>query len=81
MWGICLDSKAFEAGLFQAVVQYKIDNDKALVMLPEVHFELDIKRIRELPTPPRFIYGEQVSLCSHPDTVGVIVENKKQTIL
>ncbi len=30
MWGICLDSIALEDGLFQAVVQYKIDNSKAL---------------------------------------------------
>ena len=61
MWGIYLDIKAFEDGLFQAVVQYKIDNGKALVMLPKPNYELDMNSIRELPAPPRFIYGEQVS--------------------
>ncbi len=35
MWGICLDSKALEEGLFQTVVQYKIDNSKAIVILPK----------------------------------------------
>lgn len=73
MWGICLDSKALENGLFQAVVQYRTDNNKALVILPEVHYELDIKSIRELPAPPRFVYGEQVSPCNHLDLTGVIV--------
>lgn len=73
MWGIYLDIKAFEDGLFQAVVQYKIDNGKALVMLPKSNYELDMKRIRELSAPPRFIYGEQVSPCNHPDMIGVIV--------
>lgn len=73
MWGIYLDSKAFEDGLFQAVVQYKIDNGKALVMLPKANYELDIKRIRELSAPPQFIYGEKVSPCNRPDMIGVIV--------
>ena len=73
MWGICLDSKAWEDGLFQAVVQYKIDNSKALVMSPKANYELDIKKIRELPAPPRFVYGEQVSPCNHPDMTGVII--------
>lgn len=44
MWGICLDSKAGEDGLFQAVVQCKIDNSKALVMSPKANYELDIKK-------------------------------------
>lgn len=73
MWGICLDSEAFEGGLFQAVVQYKIDNHKALVILPKAGYELDIKGIRELPAPPRFIYGQQVSPFNHPDMTGVII--------
>ena len=74
MWGICLDGKALEDGLFQAVVQYKIDNSKALVILPKENYELDIKEIRELPAPPRFVYGEQVSPRNHPDMTGVIIE-------
>ena len=35
MWGLYLDSKAFKDGLFHAVVQYKIDNSKAIVILPK----------------------------------------------
>lgn len=73
MWGICLDTKTSEDGLFQAVVQYRTDNSKAFVILPVANYELDIKRIRELPAPPRFVYGEQVSLRSHLDMTGVIV--------
>lgn len=73
MWGLYLDSKAFEDGLFHAVVQYKIDNSKALVILPRANYELDIKEIMELPAPPRFVYGERVSPCNHPDMIGVIV--------
>ena len=73
MWGICLDSKALEDGLFQTVVQYEIDNSKALVISPKANYELDIKRIRELPASLRFVYGEQVSPCNHPDMTGVII--------
>ena len=73
MWGICLDSKALEDGLFQAVVQYKIDNGKALVISPKANYELDIKRIRKLPAPPRFVYGEQVQPRNHLDMTGVII--------
>lgn len=73
MWGICLDIKTREDGLFQAVVQYKIDNSKAVIILPKAHYELDIKRIRGLLAPPRFVYGEQVSPCNHPDIIGVVV--------
>lgn len=73
MWGIRLDGKAWEDGLIQAVVQYKIDNSKALVMSPKANYELDIKRIRELPALPRVVYGEQVSPCNHPDITGVII--------
>ncbi len=60
MWGIWLDSKALEVGLFQAVVQYKIDNSKALVISPKANYGLEIKRIRELSAPPRFVYAETV---------------------
>jgi hypothetical protein len=73
MWGICLDSKTLEDGLFQTVVQYKIDNRKAIIILPKANYELDIKRIRELPISPRFVYGDQVSPCNHPDIIGVVV--------
>lgn len=45
MWGICFDDKAMEDGLFQAVVQYKIDNGKALVISPKANYGLYIKRI------------------------------------
>lgn len=30
--------------------------------------------IKELSTPPRYTYGEQVSPLNHPDMVGVIVK-------
>ena len=73
MWGICLDSKALEDGLFQAVVQYKIDNGKALVISPKANYELDIKRIRKLPAPPRFVGPSSNSPCNHPDMTGVII--------
>ncbi len=73
MWGICLDSKALEDGLFQTVVQYEIDNSKALVISPKANYELDIKGIRELPAPPRFVYGEQVSPRNHPGMTGMII--------
>lgn len=62
MWGIYLDIKAFEDGLFQAVVQYKIDNGKALVMLPKPNYELDMKRIRVASTSPVYLWGTSLAL-------------------
>ena len=38
MWGLYLDIKAFKDGLFQEVVQYKIENSKALVILPMANY-------------------------------------------
>ena len=43
MWGICLESKTLEDGRFQAAVQYKIDNSKALVISRKANYELEIK--------------------------------------
>ena len=75
MWGVCLDSKSLENGLFQTVVQYKIDpmDNNAVVILPKADYKLDIKGIRELPVHPQYTYGEKVSPYNHPDMIGVIV--------
>lgn len=73
MWGICLDSKAIQEGLFQQVIQYKIDeNGEVIITLPSTGYRPEIKRIRKLSVPPKYIYGEQVSPCNHPDMIGVI---------
>lgn len=66
MWGIYLDIKAFEDGLFQAVVQYKIDNGKALVMLPKPNYELDMKRIRSCQHLPGLFMGNKSRLVTIP---------------
>lgn len=73
MWGICLDSKAMQEGLFQTVIQYKMEeNGEVVITLPETAYKPDIKYIRELPVRPQYIYGEQVSPCNHPDISGII---------
>lgn len=78
MWGICLDAKTLEDGLFQTVVQYKIDHmdNKAVVISPRFNYKLDIEEIKELSAPPQYIYGEQVVPCNHPDVIGVIASIK-----
>ena len=73
MWGVCLDNQSIQEGLFQAVIQYKIkENGEAVIILPETAYKPDIKYIKELPVPPRYIYGEQVSPRNHPDITGII---------
>lgn len=79
MWGICFDGKALEEGiysLYQGVVEYKIENNKAVMIRPKADREMDIKDIKELSEPPRFVYGERVSPCNHPDMIGVVVAIK-----
>ena len=50
MWGIYLDSKAIQEGLFQTVIQYRIkENGEAEIILPETVYKPDMKYIRELP--------------------------------
>lgn len=75
MWGICIDCKASDYGLFQKVVEYEIDHsdNKAVVILPKTNYKTDIERIRELPAPPKYSYGDKVSPCDHPDMIGIIV--------
>lgn len=75
MWGICLDSEAIQEGLFQKVIQYSVnENGEVVITLPETAFKPDIKQIRELSAPPKFIYKEQVSPCNHPDITGIICD-------
>lgn len=73
MWGICLGRGAIQAGLFQKVIQYRLDeNEKAVIILPESAFKPDVKDIRELSISPQYVYGDRVSPCNHPDMIGVI---------
>ena len=75
MWGICLDSESMQEGLFQKVIQYSIDeNGEAVITLPETAFKPDIKHIRALSAPPKYIYKNQVSPCKHPEITGVICD-------
>ncbi len=75
MRGICLDSRAMEAGLFQKVIQYESDeNVKVTVISPESDFKPDSEHIRKLPSTPRYNYRDQVSPCDHPDMTGVICD-------
>lgn len=76
MWGVCLDFQLFHDGLFQAVIQYEIveSNDEVIILNPKANCRLNREKIKELSTPPRFDYGEQVSPLNHPDMVGVIVK-------
>lgn len=73
MWGICLDGETMKEGLYQTVIQYKInENGKAIILLPESIYQPDINCIRELSVPPKYIYGDQVSPCNHPNIIGII---------
>ena len=73
MWGVCLDSKAIQSGLFQTVIQYKTkENGDVVIIFPETIYKPDIKYIKELPISPQYIYGEPVSPCNQPDIIGII---------
>lgn len=74
MWGICLDSEAMQEGLFQTVIQYEIaENGEVIITSPKTVYKPDIRHIRALPIPsPKYIYGDQVSPCNHPNVMGII---------
>lgn len=73
MWGVCLDNQAMEVGLFQAVIRYEIDhlNNTVVVTLPKTDLRLCVEKIKQLPSPPKFVYGDKVYLC-HSGLKGVI---------
>lgn len=75
MWGVCFDFELFHDGLFQSVVEYEMrhTNSEAVILMPKADYRLNIEKIKELSTPPKHKYGEQVSPCNHPDMVGVVV--------
>lgn len=75
MWGICLDSSACQNGLFQGVIQYEISsNNEVRIISPRTSCRVDFKKIRELPIPPKYVYGQRVIPRNHPDIIGVIME-------
>lgn len=75
MWGICLDISTWQDGLYQAVIQYEMSGDnQAVIISPRANCKVDLKKTRELSAPPKYIYGQQVVPCNHPDIIGVIVK-------
>lgn len=72
MWGVCLDTNAFE--LFQTVVQYDVDEQsgKAVILLPESVYSPDPESIKPLSAPPEFVYGVWVTPINHPEVKGSI---------
>ena len=59
MWGVCLDNQAMDVGLFRAVIRYEIDhlNNTVVVTLPKTDLRLCVEKIKQLPSPPKFVYG------------------------
>ena len=57
MWGICIDVNVLNGALSQAVVEYIIKDNKAIVIAPIDNVVLDISKIREIPGSPQFFMG------------------------
>lgn len=73
MWGICLDNNSIQEGLFLKVIQYTMnENGNVIITSPKTTFIPDREHIRALPAPPKYLYGEKVSPCNHPDVIGII---------
>lgn len=73
-WGVCLDIETYSIGLYQKVVQYKVDdvNKEAWIMLPK-NFKLGKEKIKELSLSPLYTYEEKVSHYNHMEVEGVVV--------
>ena len=54
MWGVCLDFGTVQAGLFQTVIQYEIndaanyENGKATILAPVTNLTIDADKIKRL---------------------------------
>ncbi|MDE7229175.1 MAG: hypothetical protein K2N56_01730 [Oscillospiraceae bacterium] len=70
MWGVCLDHSAAE--LFQTVIQYEVQNEKAVIS--KSGMALDLKHIKPLRDPPEFVFDSSVSFINHPELMGKIAK-------
>ncbi len=74
MWGICYDVNTYP-DMYGLVIEYKLLNqDRAFVILPKNGYQLNPKEIKKLPEPPKYIYGQEVCPCNHPEMTGIISE-------
>ena len=72
MWGICLDVDALNGVLFQSIVEYIIEDNKAKLISPVKNVVLDMSKIKGISEAPRFVYGELVSPVNHLEVKGRI---------
>lgn len=77
MWGVCIDIKQYEAGIYQQVVLYEMRKDgSVLILMPEraagVICSKGEEEILALPAPPKYIYGQRVFPVNHPERQGII---------
>ncbi|MDE7325632.1 MAG: hypothetical protein K2N63_05010 [Lachnospiraceae bacterium] len=76
-WGVCVDIGYYGEGLYQGVVQYgMMDDGRAVIMQPESGGKIQVaeKDLLPLSAPPKFVYGEQVLVISHPGMVGTVLK-------
>lgn len=78
MWGVCLDFGTVQAGLFQTVIQYEIndaanyENGKVTILAPVTNLTIEADKIKRLEEAPGHLYGEPVSPRNHPEVTGVV---------
>ena len=72
MWAICLDVDVLNGALYQSVIEYIIEDNKAKLISPVDNVILDMSKIKAIPDEPRFVYGELVSPANHLDMKGKI---------
>lgn len=73
MWGICLDIALLEGRLDQNIIQYQPQNDSTAVIIQPVQgLVISLENIIPLRTPPEFLYGENVTVVSHPEVKGTV---------
>ena len=76
MWGVCLDFGTVQAGLFQTVIQYEIndaanyENGKATILAPVTNLTIDADKIKRLEEAPGHLYGRPVSHRNQPEAVA-----------
>ena len=68
-----MDPELQKNGLFQRIIEYRLENDKSAVIIqPTADIRIDIGKIIKIETPPKYKYGDIVLPLNHIDRKGQI---------
>ena len=60
--------------IFQRAIEYEpsLENNKAIIIQPFSGYQIDVKKVKSIVNPPKYIYGDCICPTNHPDMKGKI---------